>query len=550
MEILLTDLEPIRESYKQGRLQFIVGAGASMAAGLPGWGELNNRLVASYFNASVAGDARQLFGTYSDSELEIIARTFASEFSKDAVIDLLRQRIVDAGDEEFTRLLHDALYDGISSFQIQALHYELAAAVHERTQKCGSGVIYTFNYDDILQTALQHFGHEVSTIVDDATIEGRCIVHLHGYLPFHVNDEGAPRVRGDIVLSEKDYLDSDGAFADERLSELLNDPEKDVLLLGMSMTDPRIRRLLHERVRAARSDSGNVWALLTQRQPDPDADIASRRATIMAAAHVRPYWESWLVDVVELPNHEALPTTLRLIRSGEDVGEWLQKGRDFLQKHGAYHGLYNDERQVKAQLSLLRLHDLICDRFEVNSDERFGLSFFVPNQDEPHFVDPCFRFSPAEREHRRNDSWREYPLDIAGISPLSAHVSGDHVNVLLLTKEDARERRLEVRRFDEVEGATGLAIATGNLIDARDSRGFFHNFSAAKRREWAHQKTYSSLLCVPVYDTHEWMPLGSVCISSIRRQPFWDGLQKREKRDLETMVRSTFRNLLGYESVF
>lgn len=291
MEISLTTLEPIRQSYEQGRLRFIVGAGASMAAGLPGWGELNERLIAGYFNASVS-DAEQLFGGYSDEELEVIARKFTDEFSKDAVIDLLRERM-DAEEGSFVEELHNSLYDGVSGgYQLQALHYELAAILNDCVAREHRGVLYTFNYDDILQTALSTFGIDVTTATDDTETEGASVVHLHGFLPLQRNPDGTPRVEGRIVLSEKDYFDSDGAVADRVLSKLFKSPETDVLLLGMSMADPRIRRLLNERVKAADAHSGEVWALLTRRRPDPDDDVANRRATRMAAAHVLPYWES------------------------------------------------------------------------------------------------------------------------------------------------------------------------------------------------------------------------------------------------------------------
>lgn len=551
-------LEELAESYDEGRLQFVVGAGASMAAGLPGWSELNVSLVADYFNKARQNDDTPKAIEYEDEELDALADVFADHFGQNAVIDLLRE---DLEEQTFRRYLHDALYQGRQTYDLQPLHYELGAAVHQRLDDGDCGHLYTLNYDDILESALEEItGERPEPMTEIGEVSPNSVVHLHGFMPLEPEEAGEVSVKGEVILSEKDYLRTRGGNPDQQLERLLSDSDSDIVLLGTSLSDPRLRRLLYKRLEARNeedneSDDGKIWVFLARKSPSSEADLARRRAEKMAANHTAPYWQDWEVEVLHIDNHEVLPTALRTIRLGGDVTEWLEKGIDFLEGHRCYEELYDRDRQAKAQLKLIRTHEFVRQRFEIDLEEDLTFTFFVPmrppEDGDPVYLQQAFRFSDPHRRYTREGKWLEYPADKAdAVSDLSSLVRDGAVHLRILEEDEASRRRLKVESFEQAEGATGLAVATGIIADARDSETFFRKFDKEKRQEWSDEKTYSSLLSIPVYDSAQWVPIGAACIASIRREPFWERLEPAEQRNLERHMRSTFRNLVDYPSRF
>lgn len=406
MEQLPTQLEEIHESFVEGRLQIIVGAGSSMAADLPGWNELNAAMVHEFFRIEFAAAEDRPF-PFDDEELEKLSSVFTNRFGRDAVIDLLKDRLAEKEEAQegrgFLELLCKALYGEIKSYDLQPIHRELAAAMKQRAESGDDAYLYTLNYDDALEKAIEEVREErPKVITSDEAIVDNSVIHLHGFLPLgEADDEPIDLKAGEIILSEKDYLSSTGQIADRRLEELFQDPDSDVLLVGMSLEDPRLRRLLHSRTSSSADSSNRVWVLLSRGGQSVSDEAAVRKAQRFAEHYVPSYWRAWDVEAITVPDHEFVPACIRAIRMGMDAGAWVADGARFLAQQGVYDGLYSDGNQVEKQIYLIQKHDLIRRRFEVVTDEELILSFYVPCQECPTKLQPAFSFTENRREHRR-----------------------------------------------------------------------------------------------------------------------------------------------------
>lgn len=104
--------------------------------------------------------------------------------------------------------------------------------------------------------------------------------------------------------------------------------------------------------------------------------------------------------------------------------------------------------------------------------------------------------------------------------------------------------------WNQPQGASGHAFLTGTVVNAGSDAWWYRNFDDDEINKWDEERTFSSLLAVPIYDSSKWVPIGVACLTSIRKSPFWDHLTSEEKLDLYSFLRATFRNLLAYESVF
>ena len=516
-------LESIRESYLGGSLEFIVGAGASMASGLPSWNKLNYNLLRLFFRDELSALDPE------HEELQALSVVFAERFGRESVVDVVRQHRQDSG--AFCELLQSALYGGQSEFELASIQFELAAAVGTQGPPGPRG-LYTFNYDDLIERAIRDLrGVRATPVTRGIPPHQPHVVHLHGYLPPGANAEGSC---GTIILSEKDYLRGVNSWADRKLEDLF-DSHRDVLLVGLSLADPRLRRLLFKRLqrtqgaRAHNEPQGRIFVLLSQSNTPRGAELATRRAHKTVSQYEIPYWEAWDVHVRLVEHHDLVPFYLRQIRLGEDPRVWVELGRAHLQKNAQFYGeLYEPEVQLQATHFLRARHHFVRSRFAIGADDEIHLGFFVPGWDNNDYIQLGFKFGEGYQLFKSTADW-----------------SGDAA-IQTLTEADAEARRLDVRRLHAPQGAAGHAFLTGTVVDARSgSARLDQNFSAEMRVAWSGSRTFQSLLCVPVFGSERWVPLGVAFVSSNRRVPFWAGLEGDESLNLQGLMRSMFSALLG-----
>lgn len=548
-------LEGIHQKFRQRNLVLVIGAGTSIAAGLPGWTQLNRSLLAEYFRQefSFRGQSRHQSPSDNESEpttiglspepeeLDVLARIFAEAFGQDAVIDLLYEEL-ESSEEEFYGHLRKALYPQKRRVSLKPVHYEIAAFLSD-IGKSRFVRLYTLNYDDLIERAVDELTkYEPKPVfAGDRPLSPRSIVHLHGYFPRHFEEP-----KGEFILSEKDYLEASQDWADDRIQELFRH-QRDILFVGLSMRDPRLRRLLHERKRQGSGQQGEVFTLLTSEDEEfPDAPL-QRRAHKIAAKYQERYWKSWDVSAIHLPGHELLPYALRLIRLGMNPVAWAGRARDFLEVQQVYDKLYDSSRQAAASLYLREQLRFLRTRFEALSHEELSIGLFVPEPKEcqPRHIQLAFRYAEGSfgyRHSRQIQRPEGYPFGLSSNN-------SDRIEVQVLLEDYAQQRRLEIANLETPQGAAGYCYVRGAVVNARrDSPQINRFFSSEMRKSWNHRRTFSSLLCIPVFDTAAWVPVGVIYLTSSLDNPFWAGLGSAERLNLSRALRSTFRNVLEYDS--
>jgi len=196
------------------RLTFVVGAGASMEAGLPSWGRLVRNLLESAAPATLdESDRAARLDAAAESGLLGMAAT---------------ARALAGRDEEFVRRVERHLYrgKGPEHFDPGPLAREIAAWKRDYPQI----QLATFNYDQLLERALEDFGLRAEAREDgERERDGVAFVrHLHGRLT------GTPASDA-VILTEGDYATwRTGSWQDELMRDAL---EGVCVFLGLSFTD-------------------------------------------------------------------------------------------------------------------------------------------------------------------------------------------------------------------------------------------------------------------------------------------------------------------------
>jgi hypothetical protein len=118
----------------------------------------------------------------------------------------------------------------------------ISELIARSNRRSGVDSVVTFNFDDLLERDLRRLKVAVQPITssDRQHGAGLRVIHAHGYVPM-----AGPISRKDIVFTEPDYHRLTESVFHWSLSHIVERLRKStVLFIGLSMSDPSLRRLL------------------------------------------------------------------------------------------------------------------------------------------------------------------------------------------------------------------------------------------------------------------------------------------------------------------
>jgi hypothetical protein len=280
--------------------------------------------------------------------------------------------------------------------------------------------------------------------------------------------------------------------------------------------------------------------LLTRHQPSRSAPLAERRAHNLLGRYETDYWKNLGVNIVPVEDLKLLPMLLRQIRLGDQPKTWCDQARAYLRGQTEeadddgntttiLDRQYSESVQREAHDYLHEQLRFVRPKFEVALNEQLTLGFFVPSPWGDAEISLAFRHT----EHPHDNSYIASDADGAPFQVVSP--------------DKARNRVLDVSSVADAQGAAGYSFVTGSLVEALHSSSHINReFTDEMQQQWDSGRTFSSLLCVPIYGSRDWVPLGVGFMSSTRKQPFWNGLSANERLQLYSLIRANFRELLSY----
>lgn len=222
-------VESARESFRCNKVSFFLGAGVSQDAGAPSWRELLHKVIKHFRRKAnfTISDVKKISKGVSDSSIILGRYAFPqTTYHVNELSEYLRTKVLYAKKKD--SLLIDAI-------------------VNTCLENANVESIITYNYDDLLEQGFERlvagsFQRYESVYEKNRVSENRIpIYHVHGFVPEirEVGFESKP------VLSEFDYHSIyREAFHWSNIEQLHALDRNVCFFIGLSMTDPNLRRLL------------------------------------------------------------------------------------------------------------------------------------------------------------------------------------------------------------------------------------------------------------------------------------------------------------------
>lgn len=246
-------VEEAKRIAEQGNCVLFLGAGVSMSAKMPSWNKLLKGLM---------GEVKQLKGETLDAFKELNSHVLEECGDSYLVMARYLQTAIKLYDKEikFSELIQKHLY---SKEHSSRLLEALATIVQQKK----TDEVLTYNFDDILEQQLTEKGllngKDFITISKDAEIKGHNmlpIYHVHGVIP----ETGPADI---VVFSEEEYHKRyTNSFHWSNIEQLHAMSRKHCFFIGLSMTDPNLRRLLDAARQINETDDECHYAFLRRQQ--------------------------------------------------------------------------------------------------------------------------------------------------------------------------------------------------------------------------------------------------------------------------------------------
>ena len=253
-------IERLRTEFQIGNLTLFCGAGVSIKAGIPSWSDLVKKLITDLF---VAGEPDPL----SQTDTNLLADVYQNAFGLSPLI--IAQYLKNGLGRDFARRVRQALY-AAKPATAEIINAIIDLCRPQRDRQSLRAII-TFNFDDLIERSLEKARIKSYVICAEGQRPRPSelpIYHVHGFLP----RRGKQKHVTDLVFSEDAYHSQFiDPFSWSNLTQLHHLGQNTCLLVGLSLTDPNLRRLLDVSMRKNPDKASNHYII---RRRHDEAELA------------------------------------------------------------------------------------------------------------------------------------------------------------------------------------------------------------------------------------------------------------------------------------
>jgi len=281
-----SDLRGLGWAWNHKHLVLFLGAGVSIPYGIPSWKNLVLELLFEQVEhtrrlGNMWPHYRRALSSWMTDYFDYSPLVLARMVERDARKRSKRKgRQEDDSEQIFLEKLRAQLYAQFRTPRNKRTTLQAVADLIKRSKGNVRGVV-SFNFDGLLEEELAKRRVPTMSVVDGTRQHSNAfpIIHPHGFVPQH-----GPIERGRLIFTEDDYHKLTETVFHWGLSEIVSElRHSTVLFIGLSMSDPSLRRLLDA---CRNSDIPPHWQL-QQRHQVHDHE---QRAAIDDVANRARHW--------------------------------------------------------------------------------------------------------------------------------------------------------------------------------------------------------------------------------------------------------------------
>ena len=232
-------VEQLHTQYENDNIVLFLGAGASNEAKIATWDTLISELFVALID-------KQLSANHIQIEKKDKKKIVKEVINQNGNSPLLQTRFLRNGFEnDFEELVRDILYK--SAVDTSDLLEEIGQLCIPNRGKLGVRAIINYNFDDLVEKNLKRLRVKYHSIYGEGMIpdtDELGIYHVHGFLP-QEKENYENLTKSLLVFSEEGYhklmLEPYNWANISQLNYMINNT---CFFIGLSMTDPNMRRLL------------------------------------------------------------------------------------------------------------------------------------------------------------------------------------------------------------------------------------------------------------------------------------------------------------------
>lgn len=302
----------LKEEYKNDNIVLFLGAGTSIDANIATWDTLILELFVSLIDKKLKEQSVQIEKSERENILKEIIRQNGNS-------PLLQTRFLRKGfQDEFEELVSKILYK--NAVETSDLLEEIGQLCVPNRGKLGVKAIVNYNFDDLVEKNLKRLRVSYHSIYGEGMtpkLNELGIYHVHGFLPQH-KEEYSNLAKSLLVFSEEGYhklmIEPYNWANMLQLNYMVNNT---CVFIGLSMTDPNMRRLLE--IAAQKRDVENLeckhYAIMKKFciEGSETSDAIKSFEGVNESIQESLFQEIG-VNVIWIKKYEEIPTILRQIK--------------------------------------------------------------------------------------------------------------------------------------------------------------------------------------------------------------------------------------------
>lgn len=305
-------VEQLHVQYENDNIVLFLGAGASNEAKIATWDTLISELFVALID-------KQLIANHIQIEKKDKKKIVKEVINQNGNSPLLQTRFLRNGFEnDFEELVREILYK--NAVESSDLLEEIGQLCIPNRGKLGVRAIINYNFDDLVEKNLKRLRVKYHSIYGEGMIpdaDELGIYHVHGFLP-QEKENYENLTKSLLVFSEEGYhklmLEPYNWANISQLNYMINNT---CLFIGLSMTDPNMRRLLEiaAQKRTENDSDCQHYAIMRRFRMKESAEVDSIKSFERVNETLQEsFFKELGVNVIWIDEFSEIPAMLKQIK--------------------------------------------------------------------------------------------------------------------------------------------------------------------------------------------------------------------------------------------